>query len=126
VRNFQAVRALSIYAGIALMLAGINMMLLQHSRLFAVAMLPVSFYAVVLLAVRLAAPFVVRKKILDYLDAYGGEVSFEALMNRFASADNPETTATNASVLTPIIADMENRGMLTIKNNMVRRNTPQK
>ncbi|MBI5844993.1 MAG: hypothetical protein HZB23_10025 [Deltaproteobacteria bacterium] len=125
-KNFQAIRALSIYAGIALMLSGINLIVIQHSKLFAVAMLPVSFYAVALVAVRVAAPWVVRKKILDYLDAYGGEVSFEALMNRFAGADNPETTATNAAVLTPIIEDMENRGIVSIKNNMVTRNTPQK
>ena len=125
-KNFEAIRALSIYAGITLMLGAINLMLIQHSQLLAVAMLPVSVYAAALLAVRVAAPFVVRKKILDYIDAFGGEVAFEAMMDRFAGADNPDTTATNAAVLIPIIEDMEDRGLILITNNRVTRNRPQK
>ncbi len=115
----ESMRALGIYFSLAVCVAAINILVSAHSRLLAVGMLPLSFYAAALFTVRLAAPWYVRKKILDYLDAYGGEVSFDALMERFAASDKPDTAEANAKVLTPIIADLESKGAISIKGGRV-------
>jgi len=110
----------AVVAVLALMLL-LTWLLLQRATLLGVLLLPLDVYLAGFLLIRLVAPLVVRKKLMDHLARSGGREDFNRLLESLVPSANtePEQAEASVAVVVSILREMEEKGLIRVQDNIV-------